>query len=176
MRQYYTYDIAVDSAVYYCIWYTNDRDGLLASDGQITSFPSSADRTVYAKARLPNLRVSRAKTELFSSIKQFRKKARTRRRAEGYFLCDCAYVLEMWNLYADAAASVNAEFYGNRRALCGIYDKLFWGNNIPAVTPEGAEYMPRWSGIEWNEILRVRKNGMAVIKREHKQNRSKRRP
>lgn len=29
-----------------------------------------------------------------------------------------------------------------------VYDKLFWGNNLPSVTPEGKHYTPKWSKNE----------------------------
>lgn len=39
------------------------------------------------------------------------------------------------------------------KANFDIYEKLFWGNNLPTVTPAGKTYVPVWTQ---NELERLR--------------------
>jgi hypothetical protein len=63
-------------------------------------------------------------------------------------LVDCQKALAAWNLFGDIAVSVPSRgtaFVKLKSDCFEIYDKLFWGNNLPAVTPEGERYIPEWS-------------------------------
>ncbi len=58
---------------------------------------------------------------------------------------DCIETISAWNLFADIAATFpeqSAHFRSVDRRPHTIYDKVFWGNNLPAVTPEGERYEP----------------------------------
>jgi hypothetical protein len=59
---------------------------------------------------------------------------------------DCVRALLAWNLFDDVAASIPAaEFGGKSAQSASIYQKLFWGNNLPSMTPTGKRYIPKWS-------------------------------
>jgi len=65
---------------------------------------------------------------------------------------NCQIALEAWNLFSDIAFSTTshtkfafAELDSHAPAL---YDRLFWGNNLPAVTPQGECFVPAWSEEE----------------------------
>jgi hypothetical protein len=58
---------------------------------------------------------------------------------------------------------------GRKRFSCGSkwesgYDKLFWGNNLPVVTPPGEFYVPAWSDEELAELHRILSDGMRLIR------------
>ena len=45
-----------------------------------------------------------------------------------------------------------------------IYDKLFFANNLPAVTPRGASYEPIWSEDEVELLSRIYRFGLAELR------------
>jgi hypothetical protein len=56
-------------------------------------------------------------------------------------------LLDGWNFIEDLIRTVGQESDLLRLrcpVLDKLYEKLFWGNNLPAVTPEGASYSPIW--------------------------------
>jgi hypothetical protein len=78
---------------------------------------------------------------------------------------DCDLILNFWNTIGDVAKSLGIEFYGNERnsILNTIYDKLFFGNNLPVVTPEGKSYHPLWEFGEIQEIRKVIQDGIRIV-------------
>ncbi|HEU4388411.1 MAG TPA: hypothetical protein VFV34_11485 [Blastocatellia bacterium] len=57
---------------------------------------------------------------------------------------ECRLLLDAWNFFTDVAASVPGKvraFVGGFARYTPVYDKLFLGCNLPAVTPEGQRSM-----------------------------------
>jgi hypothetical protein len=44
-----------------------------------------------------------------------------------------------------------------------IYDKLFWGNNLPLITPEGERYLPEWSADEVQSLAQILASGLDLF-------------
>lgn len=68
----------------------------------------------------------------------------------------CQLLLDGWNTLEDMARSINVspDEYGDKGMLKIIYDKLFYGNNLPAVTPSNRNYQPLFSGAEREAMRR----------------------
>ena len=78
---------------------------------------------------------------------------------------DCSLFLNVWNLFDDVASSTGVgAFERNSREALVVYDKLFWGNNIRAVTPPGEHYVPAWTEGEIAELHRILGDGMALVR------------
>ena len=78
---------------------------------------------------------------------------------------DCRLLLNDWNLFDDVASSTGGEaLERTSRGVAFVYDKLFWGNNNPAVTPSAERYVPVWSGEEVAELYRILSDGMALFR------------
>jgi hypothetical protein len=45
-----------------------------------------------------------------------------------------------------------------------IYDKLFFGNNLPAITPAGVSYEPVWSHDEIETLSRIYRLGLTGLR------------
>jgi len=45
-----------------------------------------------------------------------------------------------------------------------IHDKLFFANNLPAITPRGASYEPIWSEGEIELLSRIYRFGLAELR------------
>jgi len=62
---------------------------------------------------------------------------------------DCGLFLGAWNVFSDLATAINGEpTHIDNREQMDIYDKLFFGNNLPAFTPAGEHYDPAWDDEE----------------------------
>jgi uncharacterized protein YegJ (DUF2314 family) len=73
--------------------------------------------------------------------------------------------LDAWNLFTDLSLSAGGDFDPDQDQTLGIYDKLFWGNNLPAMTPEGEHYTPVWSSKELEIMADTLGQGLAIFRR-----------
>jgi hypothetical protein len=67
----------------------------------------------------------------------------------------CKILLEGWNFIEDLSRSVGLARCTKRLRsplLNQIYKKLFYGNNLPAITPDGKSYSPLWLRVEISAI------------------------
>jgi hypothetical protein len=80
---------------------------------------------------------------------------------------DCVQVLNAWNLFTDISASVhsprNSAFETLKSRSRVLYDKIFWGNNLPAVTPIGEHFVPSWSQSELRSIAEILAAGLHLF-------------
>lgn len=80
----------------------------------------------------------------------------------------CEFLIDFWNLFSDIAYSVGKELeLIKTRRLKRCYNKLFWGLNLPAVTPEGCEYEPIFTKRERKLIREVMHTGMEIYRENH---------
>ncbi len=78
---------------------------------------------------------------------------------------DCALLLDSWNLFTDVGASLRwSHFDPKRRRTQKLYEKLFWSNNLPAVTPAGEHYRPIWSVREARGARIVLTDGLRLFR------------
>ena len=84
---------------------------------------------------------------------------------------DCKEFLNCWNMFTDVATTLKVEFKGDKKgkARNRIYDKLFFGNNIPAITPEGEKYLPKWTIEEVGLIAEIMKQGLMMFRNSLKE-------
>lgn len=73
------------------------------------------------------------------------------------------HFLEVWNLLDDVSRSINGDFDSDRDRTYEIYDKIFRGNNLPAVTPKNRHYRPIWSPLEIAIIRLTLKRGLKMF-------------
>jgi len=82
---------------------------------------------------------------------------------------DCPAFLNAWNFFDDLVGlhtGVVTRYTRLSRREAGCYDKLFWGNNLPAVTPTGERYVPSWESVELDRIRRVMRAGIELMEAE----------
>lgn len=77
---------------------------------------------------------------------------------------NCVQFLSAWNLFADIFATISADFDPDKDKTQKIYSKLFWGNNLPAITSAGKHYEPLWSGRESRIIRQVIGDGLSLFR------------
>ena len=78
---------------------------------------------------------------------------------------DCEMFLNAWNLFSDLACTVHdgPTYIDGKKRSC-IYHKLFWGTNIPVLTPPGKHYEPLWSKSEVGRMRNVLGAGMRLFR------------
>jgi hypothetical protein len=76
---------------------------------------------------------------------------------------DCSPLLEAWNLFGDLPRDENL-FAAADGQQNDLYDKLFFGCNLPAMTPPGQEYIPTWTSGEIHALKRVLLLGLAELR------------
>lgn len=157
-RKYFPVWYRLDRTNGYLIWFSNDEDGLLTHpDGIIPSFANL--EALQAYTALHQIVLNETDLWLYDVDKLVRWLQRPLLAA-----IDCNSVLNFWNLFGDLAKSLHADFDRDRARTNSIYDKLFWGNNLPAVTPKAKHYNPVWSDEERLVIRDVLAEGLSLFR------------
>jgi hypothetical protein len=160
-REYYFCSCRLDQKDCHIIWFSNDEDGVhLNSENKIVSFGNSESLTSYAEKQ--NLLI-KDEMPAFYDFENLEKTLGNKK-----FEVDCVQFLNAWNLFDDISRSLGENFDPDHKITKEIYNKLFWGNNLPAVTPEGEWYEPDWKRKELEIIREVLLNGIAIFRRNLK--------
>jgi hypothetical protein len=75
--------------------------------------------------------------------------------AGGPLVVNCSEFLAAWNLFIDVAHGVGdagAAYVASDAVLDHEYERLFFGSNLPAMTPPGEHYTPAWTGDELDAV------------------------
>lgn len=154
-RQYYPLSYLLRKSRRYLIWFTTDLDGdqdgvWVDGNRKIPTFSSMEELESYAQEhRIAPLIQGDSIVHDLDSVVDFC----NRQTADGV---DCPTILRAWNLFNDVARScggAGALFREEESHLDPTYDKVFWGCNLPALTPEGESFEPRWN-LDEVRILR----------------------
>jgi hypothetical protein len=77
---------------------------------------------------------------------------------------NCNAFLAAWNLFTDVSMSINEQdFVINTKSIDRLYDKIFWGCNLLAFTPEGEHFDPIWTAREIRGLKRLIKRGFELF-------------
>ena len=79
---------------------------------------------------------------------------------------DCSSFVDAWNFFDDLAGlsdGADTPYIRLSRTRGACYDKLFWGCNLPAVTPAGERFEPVWHAAEVAEIREVLAVGLDLL-------------
>jgi hypothetical protein len=157
-RVYHVCGVRLDGRQLLFLWFTNGHDGIQEiSPGRIRTFPSADSARTWG--RQEGVAVAPDPTVWYDleEITQWCQ----RPTAEGI---DCVRFLDVWNLLGDLNSDSASIFRGADRRGKTIYDKLFFGSNLPSVTPSGDAYSPTWSEADVRELARVLRLGLAEFR------------
>jgi hypothetical protein len=155
-RQYYPCEVQLDGVTRVVAWYSDDRDGFLRDAGGRLVVADDADALGVPLEEAEPVRYD------FDLIRAWC-------AAPNAAGVDCREFLNAWNFLDDLTGlHTKADMPHTRlsRAAAGEYDKLFWGNNLPAVTPPGERFEPTWSPEELAAIRGVFESGLGVLAAE----------
>ena len=161
-REYCSYQVHFVGRTHNLLWYTDDLDGLVLDqkNGKLATFASPMDITNYAAAHgITELQHGTASLDL-DLVERWREYATATS-------VDCHLLLDAWNFFTDLANSVTSvtiAFVGRDREYMPINEKLFYGCNLPVITPEGMHYTPSWTVEELADLVTVLRSGLEDIK------------
>lgn len=166
-RTHYIYRNRINNRDHYFIWFsgeTGNSDGVIVStNNTIPNFVSIEELKQYAEENhitpFDDSEENPISLDVVAKWLKMKKMKRMRR-------VDCKEFLAAWNLFDDISKSTGGNFDPDTNLTQVIYDKLFWGNNLPSLTPEGKCYVPRWTGREIQIMHDTLAHGLALF-RQH---------
>jgi hypothetical protein len=158
-RTYYPLRYRLDGAERWLLGYSDDQDGLwIEADGVMPSFCSRPALAAYAEPRSVALSFDRDERLDLDAVIAWMGDAPG--DAE-----DCELTINVWNLFTDVAATVEASLDDRDEETNHVYDKLFYGLNLPAVTPPGEHFEPAWGEDELILLCSVLELGLSLFRR-----------
>jgi len=158
-RKYYILWYRLDSSDSYLIWYSDEKDGVFVDEsGTVPSFRDANSLVKYAESRGISVDVEEPNLLDLDVLGKWLKE-------KDVELIDSNSFNGAWNLFADVSLSTNGGFDSNQELTQKIYNKLFWGCNLPSVTPEGEQYHPAWTKGELKIMHEVLSSGLQMFRR-----------
>lgn len=158
-RQYYAYGYKFDSSKRFLIWYSDEKDGVFTdTSGMIPSFQTVAEAADFSiKQEIEVDLESPAILDLDKIINWM--------NAEYDGQMDRNLFFEAWNLFDDISRSTDGNFDSDKEKTNKIFDKLFWGCNLPSMTPEGEHYQPEWDAEEFDTVFEIMRSGLNMFRK-----------
>jgi hypothetical protein len=142
----------------YLIWISNEKDSVVVdAGGFVPSFRDAACLRAYADVQQYSLQSEEPILHDLDWVAAWIKAPAVP--------VDCGEVLAAWNLFSDVAHSMPdmGSAFEHLDSQPTIYDKLFWGNNLPSMTPEGMHYSPEWSAAEVASLAEILSAGLDLF-------------
>jgi hypothetical protein len=155
---WYPLALKVGGRTLFLLWVSDDWavNRVLARDGRVVSFSDEESARQYALAE--NLTLAPKEElrlhDLDSAVSWLEVDTEP----------DCRILLAIWNLAGDVARSVNEPFEDRGEVLDDVYNKLFFGNNLPSMTPPGKQYHPEWTEGELRLLRATIQIAIALIR------------
>ncbi len=159
--EYFPCVFRLDGVDHYVIWYSDDRDGLVREGGRLVTFSSLARLHAFARSRGLTVQPAEVARYDWDSVARWCDQPVATGIAVGR-------LLKAWNMVLDAMPPGDESglfSHANARAS-DLYDKLFRANNLPAMTPPGAEYFPLWTRAELVALAQLLRLGVAEMRHQ----------
>jgi hypothetical protein len=145
----------------FLIWVGDEKDSIVVdADDSIPTFDDAFSLRQYAELRQYNLETEEPGLYDLDWVQSW--------CADENTPINCSEALNAWNLFADIAASVQVaghDFCVADHSASSIYQKLFWGCNLPSVTPEEESYVPEWAVKELESLRAVLSLGIDLFRK-----------
>ena len=155
MKTYFKLLFIYKNKELYTLWYSNDIDGLLNENNKIKYFNTENNLTNYAINK--GIKIQPDKITVYN-IDDIQKIIQSKGK-----VIDCEKVLNLWNIIADIAKTIGTSFYGDKDEITHIYDKLFYGNNLPAICEGNEMQPPIWDEKEISIIFKVLEDSYKIF-------------
>jgi len=142
------------------LWQSGNIDSVtVSSEGYVQSFAGLADLNRFAHACALQIEQEEPKLHNLDSVLAW---VRGKEPDVG-----CDETLNAWNLFRDIANYVESSFKESFEKLDSdmseVYNKIFWGNNLPSVTPPGKRFVPTWSAEEIDALAALLSAGLSMF-------------
>jgi hypothetical protein len=162
-RLYFSCDLRMNGADTFVLSYQEERDGFVRrQDGQLLHARSLEGLASAAAEMGLSIVPDEPARYDFDQLRQWCIGA----EAAGV---DCSAFLNAWNFFDDLTRlhdDRDSDYAKLSRRAAQSYDKLFWGNNLPSMTPPGERFTPVWSAEELEDIRRVMEAGLRLVEAE----------
>ena len=156
-RTFFAVPYRLDGSLRYFVWYADEQDGVLsAAPGRLATFRDLPAVDAFLSQQGLVLEPDRINTFDFDQLAAW-----LIQPSPGSL--DCETTLNAWNMFGDISRSFSLPVCGAMDSV-SVYHKLFWGSNIPAVTPAGHQFKPDWSTDEITALVRVLSSGLANVR------------
>jgi hypothetical protein len=164
-RRYYACQVLLNAVDTFVIWYSDGSDGFVVTPEGYLIAANSSENLVMIAANL-GLELEHQKVTVydFDSLLAWCQAP----TAEGV---QATMFLNAWNFFDDVTrlhADLDSRYVFLSRQASHIYEKLFYGNNLPSITPIGEHYSPSWSNDELTEMRLVFMTGLDHLKKKLK--------
>ena len=163
----YPYTVRVGGKDRLLCWMTDEKDRVkVCSDGCLFVARDKRDATRRLGADVER---DRWNEPAFSHIDDFWVRANALRANRKSSVPECKTLLEGWNFFEDVLSTLSRhELLDESKAprLKKIYEKLFYGNNLKPVTPEGKSYHPEWTAKEITAFRETMRSIWDAVRKE----------
>ncbi|MCI6139889.1 MAG: hypothetical protein SOX46_02470 [Clostridiaceae bacterium] len=149
----------IDESEFYCIWFSDDKtDGFLLDGSILKVFQSKDAALTFLKSFSSYKKI--IKTTTYNANKIVQIVMRT-------IPFDSHIVLDFWNIVGDLSNSIGIPYEGNKKdnLTNSIYDKLFYGNNLPTINTSTRIYTPQFTGEEQVRLTTILKDGISLVRK-----------
>jgi len=138
MKTYYLAEFKYPTKSYCCIWYSGEVDGFQTENNALVYFDSFEEAKQYCAQHEIRYVEDEVSKDDIGKVEQWLSDG-------GGEDVDCDLLLRFWNSVTDLAATFGIEYIGNERMYTNIYEKLFYGNNLPTINTSGRTYISKWT-------------------------------
>lgn len=157
MKEYYLILFKYPTEVFYCIWFTSDEDGSVDGIMAENGFPLVFQSPAMAQAYCDEKGMALQSGVTAYDVSKMRKWLHGRSHK-----VDSIAILNFWNIFTDFAVTIGIRF-DQGAADNDLYDKVFFGNNLPAIRGSGELYYPRWSESELTRLRELIAEGFEML-------------
>lgn len=142
----------------YCAWFSNDKQDGFMLDGSMLKVFHSKDAALTFLKSFPSYQKA-IKTTTYDVDKIGQTVMRT-------IPFDARIILDFWNIIGDLADSMGVPYEGNKKDAItnSIYNKLFYGNNLPTINTSDRIYTPQFTSEEYDRLSVILMDGISLIK------------
>ena len=168
MKEYYVLNFLLNGKQLNALWFSDkeNNDLLLSENNKILLFKSNTkieENSIMINDSIQYTEFVYNFDKINDENRWVRKAKKSYMDKEDFFEIDNIYILSLWNILKDVFTTIQIEFIGDDYKYDDIYNKIFFGNNCPSVTPKDKEYIPLWKIKEINSIKKVINEGIIVL-------------
>jgi hypothetical protein len=158
MARYYLCGLVLDAKERFVLWFENEPDGvLILPSGKIAAFATLDAAIGHAHERRIDLESAAPVWYDFDRLARWC-------AAPHPEAIDCRLFVDAWNLIGDLQFQTSSMFQAVNRRSSSVYNKLFFGVNLPSTTPSGEHYSPGWDDAELRELVRLFSHGLNELR------------
>lgn len=153
MHEYYIVAFSNKKRDYYCIW-TSD-EGFITYEDKILLFDTIMKAKLYCHENQMSVDDTEITRFYIDDIFNWCTSVK--------FDFDCDLLLNWWNILSDVYKSLGIYFDGDSIEKNDLYEKLFFGNNLPTINKSDKKYIPIFSKEEMEVVKKLLIEGVNFL-------------